>query len=551
MAESFWNRVALEPQALDSRVRSRIRRSFFAYAGLLLLIGWAYATWYIVEDRRRTVASAGEQLRTVATSLNAQMEALLVDGLGAAESAVNAIRRQKGFAAISTEEIGEQLREQVTGNYIRALFIGNSERTVIVGPTFVEHIEGVPSWMPPRPANREIIVAEPMLDPTRATQQVIPVVRGLQGEDGWFGIWFDVEPLINRYLTVGIDRGQISLLRADGWLLVGTPGPSGTAPPAQDLSNTELVGRIRSLPADGAYVLEGISALDGKRKLFATAREGDDVPLNLVVSREFDAILAPWRRSTMMVLWLSLGSSAFLILMTTLLYRSLEEINRRETQFHKLFENSLASILLLKQGTIVESNEQAQQTFRLPPNGTLHGLKVADISPAVQSDGASTPEAIAYYEDKLRREGGATFQWLFKRADTGEPFEAEVNLSNIPIAGDDVMLAIVRDISEQEAARRELRKLNAELEMRVARRTGAPATHSRCRHARLGRHRRAAVVGTNHSSGAQVRARRSVADRAIRARSASGSRQAHRGRDLRSAGHGRNGRSRAHDLARR
>ena len=471
MAESFWNRVALAPQALDPRVRSKVRRSFLVYAGLILIIGWAYAVWYIVEDRSRTVTSAGDQLRIVADSLNAQLEALLGDGLGAAESAVNAVRRQGRLAVASSDEISAQLREQVTGDYIRALFIGDARRTVIVGRSFVEHTEGLPGWLPMHPSSRQTVVAHPMPDPTSATQQVIPVARGLDGDEGWFGVWFDVEELIERYRAIGIDRGQISILRTDGWLLTGTPGLGGSPPPVTDLSATELFGRIRALPADGAYVLEGISAVDGKRKLFGTARRGNDVPLNLVVSREYDAILAPWRRNAMMVLWLSIGSSALLILMTTLLYRSLEEINRRETQFHKLFENSLASILLLKQGTIVEHNEQARQTFRLPSNGTLQGLKVPDISPEVQTDGTPTVQAVSGREQELQREGGTTFQWLFKRADTGEPFEAEVNLSNLPIAGDDVMLAIVRDISEQEAARRELRKLNAELEMRVARRT--------------------------------------------------------------------------------
>jgi PAS domain S-box-containing protein len=470
MAESFWNRLALTPQALDPRVRSKIRRSFLVYAGLLLLVGWAYAVLSIVEDRRRTVQSAGEQVRMVAASLNAHMEALLGDGLGAAESAVNAIRNQTGLPVDSSEDIVARLREQVTGAYIRALLVGDANRTVIVGRTFVERSQGKPDWLPTPPAGGQTIVPHPTA--TRENQQVIPVIRGLQGGEGWFGVWFDVEELIRRYRTVGIDRGYISLLRADGLLLTGTPASDhGIPPPVADVSGTELFERVRALPADGAYVLDGISAIDGKRKLFGVAKVGDDVPLHLIVSREYEAILAPWYRNSLMVLLLSLGFSGLFAIMTILLYRSLQEVNRRETQFHKLFENSLASVLLLKQGIIVETNARAQITFRLPPNGSLRGLKVADISPEVQSDGKPTAEAVAYYEDKLRREGGATFQWLFKRADTGEPFETEVNLSNIPIADEDVMLAIVRDISEQEAARRELRKLNAELELRVARRT--------------------------------------------------------------------------------
>jgi signal transduction histidine kinase len=471
MAQTFWDRIALEPQRLDPRVRSTIRRSFFAYAASLLVVGWALAIWFIVGDRQRTIEGAGNQLRTVATSLNSQLDAMLGAGLGSAESVLNDFRKAGGLATASADEIGAKLSDQVTGNYIRALFLGDQRRTVVAGSTFVEQYEGVPYWLSPQPGPRQTTVVSPMQDPTRKTHRVIAVVRGAGDAEGWLGIWLDVEELLDRFGMLGIEGGQISMIRADGWLLTGTSSLGRPAPPVTDLGGTDVFERIRTLPADAAYVLEGVSAIDGKRKLFAVAKAGDGVPLDLAVTQEYDTILAPWRRSAMMVLWLSLGTSAVLIVMTALLYRFMEEINRRETQFHKLFENSLASILLFKQGVIVEHNSQALQTFRIPPDGTLHGLRVPDISPEVQPNGMNTPEAVVYYEEMLRREGGATFQWLFKRVDTGEPFEGEVNLSTIPIAGDAVMLAIVRVISEQEAARRALRDLNVELEMRVARRT--------------------------------------------------------------------------------
>ncbi len=191
----------------------------------------------------------------------------------------------------------------------------------------------------------------------------------------------------------------------------------------------------------------------------------------LVVSRDYRAIVAPWKRSTLMVLWLAVGSSVVLIVITLLLYRFVEEINRREVQFQKLFENSLASILLLKGGVIVENNAKARETFRLPAGSTLHGQSVEDISADTQADDMPTSQAALKYLHLMRREGGASFRWLFKRGDNGEPFEAEVNISTIQIAHDLVTLAIVRDISEQEAAKRALREANEQLEARVVERT--------------------------------------------------------------------------------
>jgi len=477
MAERFWNRIALQPQALNPRLRSRVRRSFFAYAGLLLVIGWAYALWYLYEDRSRTVAFAGEQLRAIADSLVVQMEATVGDGLGSAESTLTDLRNSGRFDELPTDVIAGELREEVTGNYIRALFVGNPDRTIAAGKGgIMDESRGAPAWLPQPPEGGQTIVAPPMRDPLRAGHTVIPIARGVTGgpqEPAWVGMWFDVGELLDRYQTIGIDRGTISILSSDGWLLAGTSLPGRPPPKYTDLGTTELFGRVQALPPGSAQVLEGISDLDGRRKLFSVAKVGANVPLFLVVSRQYQAIIAPWRRNTATVLRFSAGSSVLLIVMTVLLYRSLHEINRRESQFLKLFENSLASILLLKDGHVVEKNGQARRTFRVPDNQTLRGRSVEEISADFQEDGTPSAQAIAKYEGELKREGGALFQWRFKRTDTGEPFEAEVNISTIQVADDVVTLAMVRDISEQESTKRELRKANLLLEARVAQRTAA------------------------------------------------------------------------------
>ena len=473
MAGNFWSRVALRPQPLNPRGRSTIRRSFIAYSGLLLLICWGFALWYIAEDHKRTVAVAGDQLRAVAASLNAQMEAMLGDGLGAAQSALGDIRERGVFADVPAAVISKQLGEQVTGNYIRGLFVGDDERTIVAGRALVDEITGPPAWLPEHPAVGQIVASPPIPDPSRSMRQVIPVARGVRlgDEVGWAGMWFDVEELLDRYRSIGIDRGNISILRADGWLLMGTAAQGRPIPSFTDLRNTHVFERIRMLPANKAYVIEDVSALDQKRKLFAVAKGSAGVPLYLVVSRDYRAALAPWRRSTMVVFWLSLGCSTVLVLMTALLYRFLEEIHRRESQFQGLFENSLESILLLKEGRIVDQNGQTLKIFRAPGRESLHGKKIEDISAATQPDGSPSARAFANHVEQLQRQGAAAFPWLFRRADSAEPFEAEVSLTTMQIAGDEVTLAIVRDISEQEAARRALRDLNAELEARVLHRT--------------------------------------------------------------------------------
>lgn len=474
MTESLWSRIALRPQALNPRLRSKIRRSFFVYGGLLLLIGWAFAVSYIVQDRARTIGFAEEQLRAVSDSLLVQLEAMLGSGVGSAQSALVDLRERGPIATLPSQALIKELRDEVTGKYIRGLFIGDANRTIVAGEDVAEEVVGPPAWLTQIPRDGQTIVGKPILDPSQRARSVLPVARGVVDPihgPTWVGMWFDVEELLTRYQAIGIDRGAISLVSDDGWVLAGTARPGLPPPRPTDVGDTELFRRMATLPAGRAHVLEGVSALDGKRKLFAAAKLGGDVPLILNVSRDYDAVIAPWKRNTTTVLWFSLGSSAVLILMTVLLYRFLHEINRRESQFHQLFESSLASILLLKDGRIVERNSQTRKTFRVPEEQTFIGKRFDEISADVQSNGVRSGQAILKHYETLQREGAAVFQWTFKRADTNEPFEAEVHMSTIQVAQSTVTLVMVRDISEQEAAKRELRLVNQQLEARVAQRT--------------------------------------------------------------------------------
>lgn len=474
MTGSLWSRVALKPQALNPRSRSTIRHSFFVYAGLLLLIVWAFALWYVRTDHMRTVDFASEQIRSVADSLMVQMEAMLVDGLGSAESALADLPRSGSIAMQPPELVVAQLRGEVTGSYIRALFIGDALRTIVAGKNVADESLGIPEWLPRPPQAGETVVALPIADPSRPNRRVIPLARGLADPSkgaAWMGMWFDVEELLVRYQAIAIDRGAISIQSAEGWVLAGTSLPGRPAPPPTHLGESEVFRAISKLPGGKAQIIDGVSVIDNKRKLFAAAKISPDVPVVLVVSREYDAIIAPWKRNTMTVVWLTLGLSTLLIVMTALLYRFLDEINRRESQFQKLFESSLASTLLLREGRIVEKNSQARRTFQVPEQQTLFGKRFEEISADVQPDGVRSEQALQQHYETLRRAGGAVFQWTFLRTASGEPFEAEVHMSTIQVADEAVTLVMVRDISEQEAAKRALKQINLQLESRVAQRT--------------------------------------------------------------------------------
>lgn len=61
------------------------------------------------------------------------------------------------------------------------------------------------------------------------------------------------------------------------------------------------------------------------------------------------------------------------------------------------------------------------------------------------------------------RDGGLCFEWVHRRADTGETFPAEVDLSSLSTDGTTLALALVHDVTARKRAEEELRQISAEL----------------------------------------------------------------------------------------
>src|SRR5580693_5614125 len=75
-----------------------------------------------------------EHLRSVSATFEAQVEAMLGDGVGAALAAANEYENPRDLAAASDAQLSETLRHMLTGgSYVRSLFLATGRRFVRVG----------------------------------------------------------------------------------------------------------------------------------------------------------------------------------------------------------------------------------------------------------------------------------------------------------------------------------------------------------------------------------------------------------------------------------
>lgn len=478
---SGFARQSVSPgHSMDPGFLGRLQGALYLFAFAAIALGWAYALWHVYSDREQTLDAARQQLLTVGAALNVHTEALLADGIGAAEAAAAQVVAL-GLGGQPPDAIAATIQRELTGgDYVRALFIVNAQGIAIAGRSGYRFSDrALPSWLQQIRANpgRRAFVGQPMLHPGNPREQIIPVARRIALSDGgvlWAGAWFGVDALHRRHLNLTGRDGVIVLIGPGATILVHAStgmAPRGNTPTEMRSMNMFL----REIAAVGLtpVIIEGMSPLNRQQMVYSVSRATSEFALYVAAGRTRDSILSAWRYRTVVVVVVVLGSTALLLLLLLLLQRFIAELNRREFQLRKLYDSSLVSILLLQDGRILQANQTTARMFRLPPGRTMAGAHPWEFSPPHQPDGTDSRQRSAQYLETADREGSVTFRWMHKRIDNDEPFAADVNLSSIRIDAHSLTLAIVHDVSELEAAQTQLERANATLEARVAERTAA------------------------------------------------------------------------------
>jgi PAS domain S-box-containing protein len=128
-----------------------------------------------------------------------------------------------------------------------------------------------------------------------------------------------------------------------------------------------------------------------------------------------------------------------------------------EERFRKLFEDTMDASMLLKNGYFSDANRACLELFGVDSTETFGKLSPALLSPERQPDGTLSSAKAETMMSIAINQGAHFFEWEHQRAN-GERFPAEVLLTRIRQNNQNIVHAVVRDISARVAAENAVRK---------------------------------------------------------------------------------------------
>jgi len=126
-----------------------------------------------------------------------------------------------------------------------------------------------------------------------------------------------------------------------------------------------------------------------------------------------------------------------------------EALRRSETKFRTLYDSTSNAIMLLGERGFFDCNPATLAIFGCATREEFCSKHPADVSPPIQPDGTDSRTLANRQIATALEKGSHQFEWMHKRADTGEVFPAEVLLSAMELDGKRVLQATVRDLTER------------------------------------------------------------------------------------------------------
>ena len=149
--------------------------------------------------------------------------------------------------------------------------------------------------------------------------------------------------------------------------------------------------------------------------------------------------------------------------------RAEEALRDSEAKLQAIVNTAVDAIITIDvEGTVLSFNPSAERVFGYAAAEVL-GRNVSMLMPLPHSQEHGNYMA-RYLRTGERRIIGIGREIPAQRKD-GTVFPAEIGVSETRVGGNVIFVGILRDITERKAAEEEIRKLNASLELMVARRT--------------------------------------------------------------------------------
>lgn len=441
--------------------------TLIAYALVLCVGVWSFAVQRIQSDYRATLEAEREHLSSVSGTLQAQVEAMLGDGVGAALAAANELENRGDLATIDDAQFADTLKHMLTGGpYVRSLFLADAQRFVRAGRAATPDSRAAPpTWLLPalNLKSGDAWVGGPMPDPDNPAERVIPIARRFghgRLQHTWAGALIAFSSLEGVYEQTESGSG-VSLFTSDGTaLLLLIPEARLRALVGSNIGSSELFQR--GMRGPNSAVIEGISPLTGKPTIAAYSRV-NGYPILAVASRRREETLTGWhgrRRSTLL---LGVVMTLLVIVTTWTLNHFLRALRLRERHYRALFNNAAFGAFVVESERIIEANRTSAAMFGVSNPNELIGMRLRGLSPATQPDGTDS-EVLS--RERIRHALGAnagSFEWVHQRLDTGAPFYAEVDLSSLDADGKTLTLAVVHDVSQRKLMDEERERVLNEL----------------------------------------------------------------------------------------
>ncbi len=168
-----------------------------------------------------------------------------------------------------------------------------------------------------------------------------------------------------------------------------------------------------------------------------------------------------WFKYLVLGILAALLAAAAYILLLRAIRRRLEalveariaDVKKERNQFRSTFFGSNEPLLLFDDASqeVIECNQAAWKLFGVSRREDLIGKKVSDLTAPVQLDGRPTAEVVKDMQSRVLKDGGATVDWISRRADGTNLFTI-ITLTPLEWEGKKAMHISLHDITDRKAA---------------------------------------------------------------------------------------------------